>query len=252
MSAGAAGSMRVWIEHTEQDVARVRALVARPELQQRIEGRRADWAAQPDQITETTLWNAMIACLVTSQQRSGPGSLVETFLGQDPLPVSLAACRLVDDVGTLVATALSAARLRFGPKIGKSCEKNLALFSPPRVEAALVSLRGLLADHTPARERATAQLFQRSAVHALHGLGPKQSRNLLLNLGLMRHELPLDSRVTRWMRENLSDANSQLVLSTAALNDEEYYSFVVDAVQRLCDDAEILPSDFDAAAFYSD
>jgi hypothetical protein len=169
--------MRIWIEHTGQDVERVRALVARPDLRQRIERRRADWTIQPDQITDTTLWYAMIACLVTSQQRSGPGSLVEAFLALDPLPVNLAACRQIQDVEGFVAGTLSAARLRFGPRIGEFCRKNLTVFSPARVEPALRSLRDLLADPTPANERATARLFQKDAVHGLSGLGPKQSRS---------------------------------------------------------------------------
>jgi hypothetical protein len=243
--------MRVWIEHSERDVERVRALVTRPELQRRIENRRADWATCPDEITDAGLWHAMIACLVTSQQRSGPGSLVEAFLSLDPLPISLEACRQAEDVAVFVAQALAAARLRFGPKIGKFCQRNLSVFGEHRVALALDSLRDLLADPTPARERATARLFQNDAAHGLFGVGPKQSRNLLLNLGLMRHELPLDSRVSKWMRENLSEAGSRLVLSSTALLDEDYYSFVLDAVQRLCDDVGVLPSDFDAAAFYA-
>lgn len=243
--------MRVWIEHSERDVERVGALVARPELQQRIESRRADWATQPDDITQEGLWHAMIACLVTSQQRSGPGSRVEAFLAVNPLPVSLAACRQTNDVAMFVGEALSSARLRFGPKIGKFCLQNLTVFDAGRIEAALDALRDLLADPTPAKERATARLFQNAKAHGLYGLGPKQSRNLLLNLGLMRYELPLDSRVARWMRVNLSEEGSQLLLSSTALLDEDYYSFIVDAVQRLCHDAGVLPSDFDAAAFYA-
>lgn len=241
--------MRIWIEHTRQDVEQVRRLVARPEHQQRINRRRADWATQPNEITDTTLWYSMIACLVTSQQRSGEGSHVEAFLARDPLPVNLSVCRQAQHVGEFVARTLSAAGLRFGPRIGEFCRMNLAAFSPTRIDPALCSLRDLLANHTPAKERATARLFQKDAAHGLWGLGPKQSRNLLLNLGLMRHELPLDSRVAKWMRANLSDEGSRLVLSPAALMDEDYYSFVVDGVQRLCEEAGVLPSEFDAAAF---
>jgi hypothetical protein len=37
----------------------------------------------------------------------------------------------------------------------------------------------------------------------LRGIGPKQSRNLLQELGLTRYEIPLDSRVAGWLNENL-------------------------------------------------
>lgn len=33
------------------------------------------------------------------------------------------------------------------------------------------------------------------------GFGPKQSRNLLQGLGLSRFEIPIDSRITKWLNE---------------------------------------------------
>jgi hypothetical protein len=244
--------MRVWIEHSQEDVQRVRALVALPELQARIAQRRHDWIEDPGQLNHEAIWTAMIACLVTSQQKSGPGSKVEQFLQLDPLPINLATCRHhAGDVAAFVTAQISAAGLRRGASIGASCAANLTSLDAGQFDRSIEALCELMRDPTLQNERLTARYFHgRDGIHGLHGVGPKQSRNFLLNLGLMRHELPLDSRITRWMRENLSEAGSQLVLSPAALGDEDYYSFIVDAVQRLCQDADVLPSDFDAAAFY--
>ena len=61
--------MHVHIEHSPQDVERVRALVARPELQQRIVERRKDWMTNPDILTPDKVWYSMLACLVTSEQK---------------------------------------------------------------------------------------------------------------------------------------------------------------------------------------
>src|SRR4051794_37056495 len=33
------------------------------------------------------------------------------------------------------------------------------------------------------------------------GFGPKQSRNLLQGLGLSRFDVPIDSRITKWLNE---------------------------------------------------
>jgi hypothetical protein len=35
------------------------------------------------------------------------------------------------------------------------------------------------------------------------GVGPTQARNLLQSLGLTWYEIPLDSRVVRWLRDRL-------------------------------------------------
>ena len=35
------------------------------------------------------------------------------------------------------------------------------------------------------------------------GIGPTRARNLLQSLGLTRYEIPLDSRVVRWLRDRL-------------------------------------------------
>jgi hypothetical protein len=76
------------------------------------------------------------------------------------------------------------------------------------------------------------------------GIGPKQSRNLWQWLGLTRYEIPLDSRVTRWINKHLS-----FRVETAALADPAYYEMMLDHIQTLCKRAGVLPCVFDAAAF---
>jgi len=36
----------------------------------------------------------------------------------------------------------------------------------------------------------------------LKGIGPKQSRNLRQALGLLRYEIPIDSRIVKWLNLN--------------------------------------------------
>jgi hypothetical protein len=79
------------------------------------------------------------------------------------------------------------------------------------------------------------------------GLGPKQSRNLLQYLGLTRHEIPLDSRLVKW----LNQYGFPLQLTAAGLSDPAYYEFVLDGVQALCKAAKVYPCIFDAAVFSS-
>ena len=78
------------------------------------------------------------------------------------------------------------------------------------------------------------------------GLGPKQSRNFWQSLGLTRFEIPLDSRVSKWCKENLG-----VDLPSGALADEQFYELLMDAFRELCDRAGVWPSVFDGAVFSS-
>jgi len=94
-----------------------------------------------------------------------------------------------------------------------------------------------------ALERSAAQYIQEK----LRGFGPKQSRNLLQTLGLTKFEIPLDSRVLKW----LNTVGFPVPLSASALSDESYYSFVMDGVQELCAACGVFPCILDAAVFSS-
>ena len=83
--------------------------------------------------------------------------------------------------------------------------------------------------------------------HDFHGFGPKQARNLLQSLGLTRHEIPIDSRIAKW----LNDFGFPVRLSASALGDRHYYAFVMDGVQALCRASEVAPCVLDAAIFAS-
>ena len=83
--------------------------------------------------------------------------------------------------------------------------------------------------------------------HRLKGFGPKQSRNLLQSLGLTKYEVPIDSRITRW----LNDFGFPVKLSATALSDLDYYKFVSEGFRELCDACGIYPCVLDAAIFSS-
>lgn len=81
-----------------------------------------------------------------------------------------------------------------------------------------------------------------------HQIGSKQSRNILQILGLTRYEIPLDSRITKWLNSNL---DLPYHVSGNGLRNAEYYHFIMDLVQDACTTAEVLPCIFDAAVFSS-
>jgi hypothetical protein len=87
----------------------------------------------------------------------------------------------------------------------------------------------------------------RDYIDCFKGIGPKQARNLIQGLGLARYEIPLDSRINRW----LNQAGFPLPLSSTVLNDEDYYEFALDGIQELCRRADVIPCMFDASVFSS-
>lgn len=79
------------------------------------------------------------------------------------------------------------------------------------------------------------------------GFGPKQSRNLLQGLGLTKYEIPIDSRIIKW----LNDFDFPVKLTGKPLGDPEYYKFVSRGIRELCDACGIYPCMLDAAIFSS-
>ena len=78
------------------------------------------------------------------------------------------------------------------------------------------------------------------------GFGPKQSRNLLQELGLTRFEIPIDSRVTGWLNKALK---FPFEVTSQALSDKHVYNLILDAVNKLCKECGTFPCVLDAAIF---
>ncbi len=129
------------------------------------------------------------------------------------------------------------------PKIAASASANLKWLEAEGWTSLLPELQKL---HRRSSRQLERQLARRLAA-GLTGIGPKQSRNMLQYLGLTRHEVPLDSRLTKWLNE----FGFPVPLSALLLSDEDYYCFVGDAFHAICDAANIAPCLLDAAIFSS-
>jgi len=229
----------------EDDIRRIRQFVEEgsdnPFVRERI---RHNLAAPKPPVSREEFWSATVACLLTTQQRSGPTSQVTKFLLLDPSPLRLVICEQQQDLADFVRQTLTDfGGLRRANTIGKELQVNLPLLQGNRwleVQERLEAVRH--SQNIEAERRAANFIDER-----FRGFGPKQSRNLLQTLGLSRYEIPLDSRLTKWFRQ----FGFPIGLSANLLADREYYEFVLDAVQELCRRAEIFPCVLDAAIFTS-
>jgi hypothetical protein len=197
------------------------------------------------------IWQTQIMCLLTSQQRSGPNRPVSNFLIQKPFPLSLQKCRQTTDVNKFVNLTLSKfGGIRFSTKIAQKAAANFEKLESGGWKELTMWAGELRAQRMQLPTPSHYQLERKAAQYMdynYEGLGPKQSRNFWQDLGLMRYEFVLDSRITDWLRKT----GFPTPLSSAALGDEAYYIFLSDILRDLCIKADVLPCVFDAAVFAS-
>lgn len=197
-----------------------------------------------DEFSKEVFWYAMLSCLLTTQQRSGPNSSVTRFISQNPFPLSYSACKKARDLAPFIERALKEfGGIRFAPTISKQAKANLSWLEKGEWTTIEKIIQDLLVEQSPQSERKAAEIVMKN----LEGFGPKQARNLLQAIGIAMYEIPIDSRIVRW----LNDFGFPLKLTATALADSNYYNFVLDGVQKLCAAAGIYPCLLDAAIFSS-
>ena len=233
----------------QNDIACVRAFVAfhaaNPFVRVRV---KRNLAAAKPAVDRSEFWKQMVGMRMTSVQRSGPNSAVARFLRRAPFPLSydqVDGQPEGDGRRDLIASALRAhGGIRFPDKIAADLSENFnRLNADNGWDTALAQVNVLVLPAEAGAEREVARFLQ----NLLHGFGPKQSRNLLQSLGLTRYEIPIDSRITRW----LNDFGFPVTLTATALADAGYYEFVLDGIQALCAASEVFPCVLDAAIFAS-
>jgi len=84
-------------------------------------------------------------------------------------------------------------------------------------------------------------------INTFEGFGPWQARGILQELGLTRYEIPINSRVTKWLNEELKFPFT--VTPIASLYDKHYYKLILDGVCKLCAECETYPCVLAAAIF---
>lgn len=237
--------MQLRWEIEDEDIARVQALLSEMADDPFVVGRtKRNLAKRKEPVSQADVWWAMVMSRVTTRQRSGPDAPVGRFLSTRPFPLALDDCREAPDPqGFIEATISSFGGLRFAPSIASHLTVNLRKLEEGSWEPWMGHLNELRHPHGANEERAVARFFADS----FKGLGSKQSRNLLQSLGLTLYEIPIDSRITKW----LNRFGFPVRLTSGALSDRSYYEFVSDGIQALCRACDVYPCVLDAAIFAS-
>ena len=194
-------------------------------------------------IDKDTIIRTIIMCLLTSQQRSGPNSIVGQFLREKPFPITADTLENASNVEAFVkATFREFGLTRYINRISAFFASNLQNIRNENWEI-INELNILIEEDSKTKEREIADRLDRK----YDGFGPKQSRNFLQAIGLTKYEIPIDSRITNW----LNDFGFPVTLTSSPLGDSGYYHFVSDGIQQLCKKAEVYPCLLDAAIFSS-
>jgi N-glycosylase/DNA lyase len=195
-------------------------------------------------ITKEYTWMALVGCLLTTQQRSGSGSAVKRILDNNPFPLNYNECSSKGDLEKFARETLTSFRgIRRPPTIAQQISNNHEMLEKGLWPVLLSRAQEINVSDNPVLERDVAHLL---AKH-LDGIGPKQSRNLLQWIGVSKYEIPVDSRITKWLNRNLLKYH----LSANLLADHTYYDMVSDCIQLLCKRANVYPCLLDAAIFTS-
>lgn len=227
------------------DIDRLRDFLSTAAKDPLVEARVAtNLATTKEKLSRAGFWHALVGCLLTTQQKSGPHSAVARFMRARPFPISYDLCCSQSAADSFVTTALSDfGGIRRSTRIGKELGANLTALEGGRWDETLERVNSLLPEATREQEFEVAEYLDELVI----GLGPKQSRNLLQGVGFTRYEIPIDSRITKW----LNNFGFPIHLSAVALADRHYYKFVSMGVQQLCEAAGAFPCIFDAAVFAS-
>jgi len=196
-------------------------------------------------------WNAMISCLLTTQQRSGPESSVTKFTCINPFPLNLNKCAEQTNLKEFVeGTITNFGGLRRAKTIGDEVLHNFKWLKNSgwqEIESIAKVLVEKRSQSPQFNDKYTERKAAKIAIDNLKGFGPKQARNLWQSLGLTRFEIPIDSRIIKWFNKN----GFPVRLSASALSDENYYNFVMDGIQEACKASDVYPCVLDAAIFAS-
>jgi len=230
---------------TETDVEKVRRFYDRCRDNHFVKNRiKRNVKKSVPKVTKDHFWEAMISCLLTTQQRSGPDSAVTRFICKNPFPLNLTLSSNQTNLNEFVSNSIKKfGGIRYGNKIAKAISNNFNWLENGGWERIFHMVDSLENNESMEVERKSAEYID----DKLTGFGPKQARNLLQSLGLTRYEIPVDSRIIKW----LNDFGFPIKLSSAGLTDKNYYNFIQDGLQQLCERSGVYPCVLDAVIFSS-
>jgi hypothetical protein len=239
--------MKIVWDISERDKQRVHQLLAENQniMVQIVTERNKNREQLEHLLKRDNILHKMMMCLITSQQPSGPDSTVANFLRKKPFPITEINLRASSDKIGLIRKAMLDGNLnRFITIIPERMVANFERLEDGGWARFEQYESKMNIGFTKEKERELANQI----AEMFKGFGPKQSRNLIQSLGISRYEVPIDSRITKWLNENL---NLPFTISAQSLQIKEFYELMNDGIQELGRQCGEFPCVIDAAIFSS-
>jgi hypothetical protein len=236
--------MNIEWQITSTDKACVKALVEKQQESVLVRYAYArNLAESKSPITKERLWRAMVCMRLTTLARVSPTGKLAKFQCHVPFPLAYNSIRKQQSRESFILNTIRTYEVRTHRRvISRQLSNNFDLFEGGELSRALDQCNRLV--HLGKRE--TEAAVADYIVENFEGFGPKQSRNVLQALGLTRYEMPIDSRVTDWLNEELE---FPFTVTSGALSDRHYYRLILDVICKLCEECGIFPCVLDAAIF---
>jgi len=195
-------------------------------------------------LSNETIWHALLQSLLTTQEKSGPGSPVVNLISENPFPLSLLEIKASSDPKKYIYDVLTNHRLHYYNNKTDWIFTNYNLMTAEYVQDITDTLNKLKNANSIDEERLVAH----KVADDFKGIGPKQSRNFLQMQGLTKYVLPIDSRLTSWFNDNNL---FPFKIDAGSLSSINFYEFIEDGIQELCKQANVYPCILDACIFVS-
>jgi hypothetical protein len=167
----------VW-EIEEEDIKKVREFYNTHKEKTFVKNRiKKNVENNTKRFSKDDFWHAMVMCLLTTQQRSGPGSSVTRFICKTPFPLNYSDCKKSGNLETYVEGVITDfGGIRRGKTIGDEVKNNYDwLENNGGWQEIEETVDILIRCEDKQIERKSSQLIDK----CFKGFGPKQSRNLL-------------------------------------------------------------------------
>ncbi len=237
--------MKVTIEIEENDIQAIKKII-QDESNNDFVKDRINIINKPKTSSED-FWHAIITGLLSSQQKSGPDSPVSKILHKKPFEFSLSILSSKKNIQSYVLSVLSSYKgIRFSNRISKFAAENYLIFNQEKEQIKEKINR--IVTSTEDKRASLEKDFCLFLIEKFNGIGPKQSRNILQSIGLSKYEIPIDSRIIKWIKKFM---HYELPLDAKLFSSEDYYSFTLKIIQDMCKKTDIIPAIFDACVFSS-
>jgi hypothetical protein len=252
-------------EISQGDVRKTKEFIKRNESKVYARKRVKDNISLPaPEINRRIIWECMFDCLLSTRQKSGPGSPIAIFQNQNPYPLAYELCVQQEDVENFIRTQIyTNPSIQYRNKIAKFAAFNLTWLEKyggwEKIDEWVKPLKEQRSmNPDPIHQRAERDVAHKFDEY-FKGIGPKQSRNYLQLLGLTRYEIPIDSRFLNWITANefplyfdgthIQDLDRNTI--NTRLSTPFWYDSILDKLQELSLKCSILPVVLDGCVFAS-